>query len=183
MRAKRSTKYYQENPEARKKKAKYDKAYHSTPARRKYRAELNQKNREAGTYGNGDGLDYDHGVRRMIKASTNRAKKMQEGGKLPEFKPFKNEMDKRLFFSQQRANEAAAWERDNFFNRPKASGALEPSYIDFDLLSGRYFYRQGVKQGFNLMKSAPTFMQKHGKKLFSALSAAETINDFNEMNE
>ena len=71
----KSARYYQENPEARKKKAKYDKAYHSTPARRKYRAELNQKNREAGTYGNGDGLDYDHGVRRMIKASKNRSKK------------------------------------------------------------------------------------------------------------
>ncbi len=85
MRAKKSTKYYQENPEARKKKNEYNKKYHSTPSRRAYRAELNQKNREAGTYGNGDGLDYDHGVRRMIKASTNRAKdrpvkKMQGGG-------------------------------------------------------------------------------------------------------
>ena len=71
----KSAKYYKENPEERKKKGKYDKAYHSTPMRKKYRAELNRKNREAGTYGNGDGKDWDHGVRRMISQSVNRSKK------------------------------------------------------------------------------------------------------------
>ena len=71
----RSAKYYQENPEAKKKKAQYDTEYHSTPSRRRYRAFLNRKNREAGTYGNGDGKDWDHGVRRMISQSKNRSKK------------------------------------------------------------------------------------------------------------
>ena len=33
------------------KKIAYDKAYHQTEERKKYRAELNKKNREAGTYG------------------------------------------------------------------------------------------------------------------------------------
>jgi len=71
----RSARYYQENPESRKKKAQYDTKYHSTPSRRKYRSFLNKKNREAGTYGNGDGKDWDHGVRRMISQSLNRSKK------------------------------------------------------------------------------------------------------------
>jgi len=71
----RSAKYYQDNPEARKKKGQYDKKYHSTPARRRYRSFLNRKNREAGTYGNGDGKDWDHGLRKMIKQALNRSKK------------------------------------------------------------------------------------------------------------
>ena len=88
MRAKKSTKYYQENPEARKKKNEYNKKYHSTPSRRAYRAELNQKNREAGTYGNGDGKDYDHTEGKFMSASKNRAKdrpvkKAQNGMYLP----------------------------------------------------------------------------------------------------
>ena len=37
--------------ERRSKKIAYDKAYHQTEERKKYRAELNKKNREAGTYG------------------------------------------------------------------------------------------------------------------------------------
>lgn len=43
----------------RKKKA-YDKAYHATPERKKYRAELNRENRKRGTYGNGDKRDVSH---------------------------------------------------------------------------------------------------------------------------
>jgi len=46
--------------ERRAKKIAYDKAYHQTEERKKYRAELNRKNREAGTYGNGDGKDMSH---------------------------------------------------------------------------------------------------------------------------
>jgi len=38
----------------------YDKKYQSSPERKKYRAELNKKNREAGTYGNGDKKDVSH---------------------------------------------------------------------------------------------------------------------------
>lgn len=37
-----------------------EKKYQSSPARRKYRAELNRYNREKGTYGNGDGKDASH---------------------------------------------------------------------------------------------------------------------------
>lgn len=75
MKVSRSAKYYQDNPEARKKKGQYDKKYHSSIARRLYRAFLNRKNREAGTYGNGDGKDYDHDEARMISERRNRSKK------------------------------------------------------------------------------------------------------------
>lgn len=77
MKARRSksAKYYAENPEAREKKKQYDTAYHSTSERKKYRAFLNRKNRNAGTYGNGDGKDYDHDEKRMISATRNRSKK------------------------------------------------------------------------------------------------------------
>ena len=46
----KSAKFYAKNPKARKKKQEYDKKYHSTSERRKYRSELNAKNRKAGTY-------------------------------------------------------------------------------------------------------------------------------------
>ena len=55
-----SAKYFAKNPEARKKKNAYNKAYHSTPERKKYRADLNKANRKAGTYGNGDKVDKSH---------------------------------------------------------------------------------------------------------------------------
>jgi hypothetical protein len=77
MKARRSksAKYYADNPEAREKKKQYDTEYHSTTERKKYRAFLNRKNRNAGTYGNGDGKDYDHDEKRMISATRNRSKK------------------------------------------------------------------------------------------------------------
>jgi len=71
----KTKKYYASNPEAYEKKKKYDKEYHSTEERKKYRAFLNKKNRQAGTYGNGDGKDYDHDERRFISAVKNRSKK------------------------------------------------------------------------------------------------------------
>lgn len=46
--------------EAISRKKAYDKKYHSTSERKKYRAELNKKNKESGTYGNGDGKDMSH---------------------------------------------------------------------------------------------------------------------------
>jgi hypothetical protein len=46
--------------ERRKKKLAYDKAYHQSEERKDYRVELNKKNREEGTYGNGDGKDMSH---------------------------------------------------------------------------------------------------------------------------
>jgi hypothetical protein len=75
MKVSKSAKYYAENPEAREVKKKYDTKYHSTEERIKYRTFLNKKNRDANTYGNGDGLDYDHDERRMITAHRNRSKK------------------------------------------------------------------------------------------------------------
>lgn len=71
----KTSKYYAGNAKARAKKAEYDTEYHSTKERKKYRAELNKKNRKAGTYGNGDDMDYDHDERRMIPSKRNRAKK------------------------------------------------------------------------------------------------------------
>jgi hypothetical protein len=74
----KSAKYYQENPEARKKKKAYDTDYHSADSRREYRSELNKVNRERGTYGNGDGKDAAHTSKtktRMQSQSKNRADK------------------------------------------------------------------------------------------------------------
>ena len=42
------------------KKKAYDKKYHSTEERKKYRASLNKENRKRGTYGNGDKKDVSH---------------------------------------------------------------------------------------------------------------------------
>jgi len=55
----------------------YDKEYQSSPARKRYRAELNKANRKAGTYGNGDGKDMSHtksGKLVKEKQSKNRAR-------------------------------------------------------------------------------------------------------------
>lgn len=46
--------------ESRRKKIAYDTKYHKSEKRKKYRAELNQANREKKTYGNGDGKDVSH---------------------------------------------------------------------------------------------------------------------------
>jgi hypothetical protein len=71
----KTKKFYDENPESYEKKKAYDKKYHSTRERKMYRAFLNKKNRQAGTYGNGDGKDYDHEEKRFISAVKNRSKK------------------------------------------------------------------------------------------------------------
>jgi len=46
-----SAKYFAANPEARKKKIAYAKKYNARKSQIKYRTELNQANRDAGTYG------------------------------------------------------------------------------------------------------------------------------------
>jgi hypothetical protein len=46
--------------ERKKKKLAYDTKYQATEKRKTYRAELNKANRDAGTYGNGDGKDMSH---------------------------------------------------------------------------------------------------------------------------
>lgn len=77
-----SAKYFQDNPEARKKKNAYNKAYHDTPERKKYRVRLNKKNREEGTYGNKDGKDMSHtksGGMVKERQSDNRARNGKNG--------------------------------------------------------------------------------------------------------
>lgn len=44
----------------------YDKAYQKSRKRVKYRVELNKANRDAGTYGNGDGKDASHTTKGTI---------------------------------------------------------------------------------------------------------------------
>ena len=73
----KSAKYFAENPESRKKKNAYNKAYHATPERVKYREELNTANRKSKTYGNKDGIDKSHTKSGKLVseiASTNRAR-------------------------------------------------------------------------------------------------------------
>lgn len=71
----KSAKYYAANKEARAKKNAYAKEYDKQPRQRKRRAELVKINRKAGTYGNGDGKDYDHTEGRFMSAKKNRSKK------------------------------------------------------------------------------------------------------------
>lgn len=71
----KSTKYYATHPEAKAKKTAYNKTYQKKESAVKKRVEANRANREAGTYGNGDGKDYDHRTGRMVKASVNRGAK------------------------------------------------------------------------------------------------------------
>ena len=56
----RTARYYQENPDARKRRDDYAKKYHSTPERKKYRAVLQAINRKNGTHANHDGIDVAH---------------------------------------------------------------------------------------------------------------------------
>lgn len=63
--------------ERKKKKLAYDTKYQATEKRKNYRVELNKANRNAGTYGNGDGLDMSHtksGKLVKEKAKTNRGR-------------------------------------------------------------------------------------------------------------
>ena len=80
----KSKRYYDANPEAYAKKKAYDTKYHSTDERIKYRSELNKYNRDAGTYGNGDGKDASHEgnkIKGMEDQSTNRARKTKKMNK------------------------------------------------------------------------------------------------------
>ena len=77
----KSARYYQENPEARKKKKAYDTKYHSTKKRKKYRAMLQEVNRKKGTHGNHDGKDEAHVSKnktRKQSQSRNRADKIRK---------------------------------------------------------------------------------------------------------
>jgi hypothetical protein len=75
--ASRTSKYYKDNPEARKKRLKQQAAYNRQSLQIEKRVELNRENRKRGTYGNGDGKDVSHkkdGSTVLEKASTNRAR-------------------------------------------------------------------------------------------------------------
>ena len=68
------------SPERIKKKIAYDKAYSATEESKNYRVELNRANRQAGTYGNGDGLDMSHTKKRTLvkeRMKKNRARNGQ----------------------------------------------------------------------------------------------------------
>ena len=73
----KSTKYYKENPDAKKKKLEYQKDYNKRPDQVKKRVELNKENRKnhaAGKSKVGDGKDVSHTKNgtTLKKASVNR---------------------------------------------------------------------------------------------------------------
>lgn len=70
------------------KKRAYDSAYGSQSALIKYRTQLNRKNHEDGTYGNGDKKDVAHTSRGLVhqSQSTNRAGNRQRKGVSPRSK-------------------------------------------------------------------------------------------------
>ena len=76
---KSSADYYKESPESLAKKRAYQREYNKKPSQVKKRVDLASKNRKAGTYGNGDGKDFDHATNRMTKASTNRGRTGKNG--------------------------------------------------------------------------------------------------------
>lgn len=76
-----SAEYFRNNPEAKAKKDAYNKKYHQSEKRKEYRASLNRANRDANTYGNGDGKDMSHGKGGLKKESQskNRARNGKNG--------------------------------------------------------------------------------------------------------
>ena len=62
-----------------KRKRAYDKKYHQTTARKKYRAKLNKANRDAGTYGNGDGKDMSHTKSGRLVSERQKANRARNG--------------------------------------------------------------------------------------------------------
>jgi hypothetical protein len=70
----RTARYYQENPEARKKRLKYQSEYNKSDAQVARRVELNRENRKRGTYGDKNGMDLAHTKRGYVmkRASINR---------------------------------------------------------------------------------------------------------------
>lgn len=56
----KSTEYYDNNPEAKAKKQRYQAKYNKKASERKRRSLLIKENRKRGTYGNGDGKDVSH---------------------------------------------------------------------------------------------------------------------------
>lgn len=74
--------FYDKNPEAKRKKAEYDKLFNKKKEQVEKRTELNKANRKAGTYGNGDKKDMAH-TKSGLKAkpqSANRGSKSDQPG-------------------------------------------------------------------------------------------------------
>lgn len=77
---KSSKEYYDANPESKRKKDAYNKRYQKKRSSVKKRVEANRENRRRGTYGNGDGKDYDHATGKMVAQSKNRGRNSKSGG-------------------------------------------------------------------------------------------------------
>lgn len=77
----KSAKYYQENPEARKKKQAYDAKFNKKPAQRKKRVELIQERRKRDIYGKGgDDVGHTKSGFRMQSPAKNRGSKSNMPG-------------------------------------------------------------------------------------------------------
>ena len=79
----RTAQFYRDNPDARKKRLEYQKKYNKKRSSVKKRVEDNKKNREFGTYGNGDKKDVSHkkGGKVVLESqSKNRASKSNTPG-------------------------------------------------------------------------------------------------------
>lgn len=77
----KTARYYQNNPEARKVRDKYNTKYHKKKSRKKYRAILQAINRKKGTHGNYDHKDEAHVSKnktRKQSQSKNRADKLRK---------------------------------------------------------------------------------------------------------
>ena len=71
-----STEYYRQNPRARRKKAKTDKAINSRPEQVQKRVESNRARRRAKANGkNVNGKDFDHAVGKFVPTKVNRGRR------------------------------------------------------------------------------------------------------------
>ncbi|AGF91693.1 hypothetical protein S-CBP4_0043 [Synechococcus phage S-CBP4] len=71
----RTSKYYKDNPEARKKRLKQQARYNRQSMQIQKRVELNRENRKRGTYGNGDGKDVSH--KKMVQQYLKKPQKIE----------------------------------------------------------------------------------------------------------
>ena len=78
----KTSKYYASNPEARKKRLKYQAEYNKKPEQVEKRKELIKEGRKRGTYGNGDNKDLAHTKKGIVlkSPSKNRGSKSDMPG-------------------------------------------------------------------------------------------------------
>ncbi len=78
-----SSRYYASNPEARRRKNAYNKAYHATEERRDYRSELNHANRKMGRKGDGKDVSHTRSGKLVLESrKSNRARNGHGGRRL-----------------------------------------------------------------------------------------------------